>query len=46
MNQKTRSKPLFINKVEDSAKKDTVISQNPTNSDYSKILKGSAFTSF
>lgn len=35
---------LIINKVEDSAKKDTVISQNPTNSDYSKILKGSAFT--
>ena len=35
---------LIINKVEDSAKKDTVISQNPTNSDYAKILKGSAFT--
>ena len=35
---------LIINKVEDSAKKDTVLSQNPTNSDYSKILKGSAFT--
>lgn len=35
---------LIINKVEDSAKKDTVISQNPTNSDYSKILRGSAFT--
>lgn len=35
---------LIINKVEDTAKKDTVISQNPTNSDYSKILRGSAFT--
>lgn len=35
---------LIINKVEDSAKKDTVISQNPTNSDYAKILKGSSFT--
>ena len=35
---------LIINKVEDSAKKDTVISQMPTTYDYSKIMKGSSFT--
>ena len=35
---------LIINKVEDSAKKDTVISQTPTTYDYSKIRKGSSFT--
>lgn len=35
---------LIINKVEDSAKKDTVISQTPTTYDYSKIMKGSSFT--
>ena len=35
---------LIVNKVEDSAKKDTVISQNPTTYDYSKIMKGSSFT--
>lgn len=35
---------LIINKVEDSAKKDTVISQTPTTYEYSKILKGSSFT--
>lgn len=35
---------LIVNKVEDSAKKDTVISQTPTTYDYSKIMKGSSFT--
>lgn len=35
---------LIVNKVEDSAKKDTVISQIPTTYDYSKIMKGSSFT--
>ena len=35
---------LIVNKVEDSAKKDTVISQTPTTHDYSKIMKGSSFT--
>lgn len=35
---------LVVNKVEDSAKKDTVISQTPTTYDYSKIMKGSSFT--
>ena len=34
---------LIVNKVEDSAKKDTVISQTPTTYDYSKIMKGSSF---
>lgn len=35
---------LIVNKIEDSAKKDTVISQTPTTYDYSKIMKGSSFT--
>ena len=35
---------LIVNKVGDSAKKDTVISQTPTTYDYSKIMKGSSFT--
>lgn len=35
---------LIINKVEDTAKKDSVIAQTPNISEYSKIIKGSSMT--